>query len=59
MGIFRLLGFGTNWDRVNRMELAKRLYDAGIVVKNMTHLEAYGYDVEKFFADNTDGIKKD
>lgn len=41
------------------MELARRLYDAGIVVKNMTHLEAYDYDMEKFFAENVDGIKKD
>lgn len=41
------------------MELAKRLYEAGIVVKNMTHLEAYNYDMEKFFAENVDGIKKD
>lgn len=59
MGIFRLLGFGTNWDRVNKNELRRSLYSTGIVVKNVIHLEDYDYNIEDFFDKNTDDIRKD
>ncbi|MBE4704425.1 hypothetical protein [Spiroplasma platyhelix] len=59
MSIFTLLGFGTNWDRVDRMRLKESLWQAGIVVKEVTHLEYYDYDMEIFFTKCYWKIKKE
>lgn len=61
MSIFTLLGFGTNWDRVNKNKLIQSLYSVGIVVFNIVWLlkKDYDYDMEKFLKSNIDGIKRE
>lgn len=59
MNIFRVLGFGTNWNRVEKNILIQRMWEYGIIVRHMTCLELFDFDIERFFTENDQGITKE
>lgn len=52
MSILKLLGFGTNQKRVNKMELKRQLMEVGLIVRSITDLRLYEYDMENYFKDD-------